>query len=199
MITDIDESSVIGINQYEEKKLNFDGKNPLLFFFYFISFNNKFDFKISSNVNILKEIDLKYTTSFYPFTTFQSKKLYNFKQLYPYIYQIKNDNNYSYYAYLHPGLAPERIKYNILAFKFNLSKPEELTFSFLEKKELELKKDIYLDEEYHFQSNYNIYINLINSNYFIIKQLISNSINIFYSISKKYENEDEYILKNYLV
>ena len=33
MITDIDESSVIGINQYEEKKLNFDGKNPLLFFF----------------------------------------------------------------------------------------------------------------------------------------------------------------------
>ena len=193
IITDTDESSVIGMTQYEEKKLKFDGKNPLLFYFFIDSFNNNFDFKISSTINILEEIDMKYTTSFHYFTSFHLKELRNFNELYPHIYQIKHDNNYSYYANIYPGLAPDTIKYNILAFKFNLSKPGELIFRFLKKNELELIKDIYFNEEKKFEPRNNFYINLIDYNYFVIKQLISNPVNnIFYSISKKEGTEDEY-------
>ena len=192
MITDIDESNVVGITQYEVKKLNFDGKNPLLFFFYFTSFNN-FDFKISSNVNILEEKDIKYIMTDYPFKTFQLKTLYDFNNLYPYIYQIKNDNNFTYYASIYPGLTPDRLRNHMFGFKFTLTKPGEWTFQFLEKKELEINKYFYINKEYKIEPKFNVYINVISSNYFVIKQSISQSINnIFYSISKKYENQDEY-------
>ena len=192
IITDIDESNLVQIKQYEEQKLTFDDKNPLLFFYHFTSFN-ELDFKISSNVNILEESDLKYHTCLSPFTTFQMKELSNFSELYPHLYQIKDENTFSYYGTIYSGLSPDPLRYNILAFKFHLTKSGELTFQFLQNQKVEINKDINLNEEYLYQINNNIKIYFIQTNYFIIKQAISNSINnIFYSISKKEQYEDEY-------
>ena len=192
IITDIDESNLVQIKQYEEQKLTFDDKNPLLFFYHFTSFN-ELDFKISSNVNILEESDLKYHTCLSPFTTFQMKELSNFSELYPHLYQIKDEKTFSYYGTIYSGLSPGLITYNILAFKFHLTKSGELNFQFLQNQKVEINKDINLNEEYLYQINNNIKIYFIQTNYFIIKQAISNSINnIFYSISKKEQYEDEY-------
>ena len=193
IITDIDESNLVEIKQDKEQKLTFDGKNPLLFFYYFTSYY-ELDFKISSNVSILEEeSNLKYYACLPPFTTFQMKELSNFSALYPHLYQIKDEKNFSYYGSIYSGFSPDPMKYTILAFKFYLTKPGELTFQFLKNQKVEIKKDINLNNEYSYQTNNNINIYFIQTNYFIIKQAISNSINIFYSISKEHQSKDEFI------
>ncbi len=136
IITDIDESNLVEIKQDKEQKLTFDGKNPLLFFYYFTSYY-ELDFKISSNVSILEEeSNLKYYACLPPFTTFQMKELSNFSALYPHLYQIKDEKNFSYYGSIYSGFSPDPLKYTILAFKFYLTKSGELTFQFLQNQKI---------------------------------------------------------------